>query len=288
MRQRLHDYALLMRLDKPVGTFLLLWPTVWALLIAGHGHPDGRLVLIFIAGVLLMRAAGCVVNDLADRDFDPHVARTRHRPLAAGRVSRVEAILLFCVLTLAAFGLVLLTNRLTVYLSLAGVFLAATYPFIKRFSYIPQVYLGMAFGWAIPMTFAAQTGSVSAEAGLLYVATILWAVAYDTIYAMVDREDDLKIGIKSTAILFGEYDRLAIGIVQVLFFIALMLVGHRAELGAPYYVCLGIVAGLMIWQQFLIRNRDPEGCFRAFLNNTWIGVTVAIGIAASYLFSTWN
>ncbi len=285
LRRRLHDYAQLMRLDKPVGTFLLLWPTIWALLIAGHGHPDGYLVVIFAAGVLLMRSAGCVVNDLADRDFDPHVARTRNRPLAAGRVSKTEAILLFSVLASTAFGLVLLTNRLTIYLSLVGVVLAATYPFIKRFTYIPQVYLGVAFGWAIPMAFAAQTGSVGAEAGLLYLATILWAVAYDTIYAIVDRDDDLTIGVKSTAILFGEYDRLAVGIVQLLFMVALMLVGHRAELGYPYYACLGIVAVLMIWQQYLIRDREPEGCFRAFLNNTWVGVTVTIGIVAAYLLT---
>lgn len=287
VRARLHEYALLMRLDKPVGTFLLLWPTIWALLIAGHGHPDGYVVLIFVAGVLLMRSAGCVVNDLADRNFDPHVQRTRHRPLATGRVNKTEAILLFCLLALTALGLVLLTNRLTVYLSLVGVFLAATYPYIKRFTYIPQVYLGVAFGWAIPMVFAAQTGSVSAEAGLLYVATILWAIAYDTIYAMVDRDDDVRIGIKSTAILFGDNDRLIIGIVQVLFLIALVLTGRRAELGHPYYASLGVVVVLMMWQQFLIRNRDPEGCFRAFLNNTWIGVTITIGIAASYLLPPW-
>ena len=234
---KLRQYAHLMRLHKPIGILLLMWPTAWALWIAGEGYPDLLVVFVFAGGVVLMRSAGCVINDYADRDIDPHVTRTRDRPIAAGKVTPKEALVLCAVLCLAAFGLVLLMNSLTVWLSLAGGFLAATYPFMKRYTHLPQVYLGAAFGWAVPMAFAAQTGGVPKTAWLLFVATVLWATAYDTMYGMVDREEDLKIGVKSTAILFGESDRLIIGVIQVLFLLALVLAGQSAGLGG-YYLSL--------------------------------------------------
>jgi 4-hydroxybenzoate polyprenyltransferase len=283
MKEKLLQYARLMRLHKPIGAFLLLWPTLWALWIAGEGRPDPGLVVIFAAGVLLMRSAGCVINDYADRDFDPHVARTRDRPLAAGRVQPGEALVLFAILCAAAFALVLLTNRLTVWLSFAGAFLAATYPFVKRYSHLPQLYLGAAFGWAVPMAFAAQTGAVPRVAWLLFVATVLWATAYDTMYGMVDRDDDLKIGVKSTAILFGEADRAVIAVIQVMVLIALALAGLTAGLGAYYYFGLLLAAALALYQQFLIRERRPAQCFQAFLNNNWFGAAVFSGIVLHYL-----
>ena len=224
MKERLIQYARLMRLDRPIGIYLLLWPTLWALWIAGEGSPDALVVFVFIAGVTLMRSAGCVINDYADRNFDPHVERTRNRPIAAGRIKPKEALALFAVLCLLAFGLVLLMNRLTILLSLVGVMLAATYPFMKRYTHLPQVYLGAAFGWAVPMAFAAQTGTVPKEAGLLFVATVLWATAYDTMYGMVDREDDVKIGVKSTAILFGDSDRVIIAIIQILLIVVKLFI----------------------------------------------------------------
>jgi len=283
MKQRLLLYAYLMRLHKPIGIFLLLWPALWALWIAGEGAPDPLVVFVFVAGVVLMRSAGCVINDYADRRFDPHVARTRDRPIAAGRVATREALILFAVLCLLAFGLVLLMNRLTILLSLAGAFLAVSYPFMKRYTHLPQVYLGAAFGWAVPMAFAAQTGGVPREAWLLFVATVLWATAYDTMYGMVDREDDLKIGVKSTAILFGEADRAIIAIVQVLLLLALLLAGQAAGLGGYYYFGLLLAAALAVYQQYLIREREPQACFRAFLNNNWFGAAVFAGILLDYL-----
>jgi 4-hydroxybenzoate polyprenyltransferase len=234
---------------------------------------------------LLMRSAGCVINDYADRKFDPHVARTRDRPLAAGRVRPAEALALFAVLCLLAFGLVLLMNRLTVYLSVVGVLLAASYPFMKRYTYLPQVYLGAAFGWAIPMAFAAQTGGVPKVAWLLFVANVLWATAYDTMYAMVDREDDVKIGVKSTAILFGDADRTIIAVIQLFLLGALLLAGQTAGLGGYYYFGLLLAAGFVLYQQYLIRERDPASCFRAFLNNNWFGAAVFSGIVLDYLAS---
>ena len=285
MMDKLRQYAHLMRLHKPIGILLLMWPTAWALWIAGEGYPDLLVVFVFAGGVVLMRSAGCVINDYADRDIDPHVTRTRDRPIAAGKVTPLEALVLCAVLCLAAFGLVLLMNSLTVWLSLAGGFLAATYPFMKRYTHLPQVYLGAAFGWAVPMAFAAQTGGVPKTAWLLFVATVLWATAYDTMYGMVDREDDLKIGVKSTAILFGESDRLIIGVIQVLFLLALVLAGQSAGLGGYYYFGLLLATGLLLYQQYLIRERKPSACFQAFLNNNWVGAAVFGGIVLDYLAS---
>jgi 4-hydroxybenzoate polyprenyltransferase len=232
--------------------------------------------------VLLMRSAGCVINDFADRGFDPHVARTRDRPLARGEIAPREALLLFSVLCLAAFALVLTMNRLTVLLSFAGATLAATYPFMKRYTDLPQIYLGLAFGWAVPMAFAAQTGAVPEAAWLLYLANVLWTTAYDTMYAMVDREDDVRIGVRSTAILFGAADRLAIGLLQAAALLLLILLGGRLQLGAAYYAGLAAAAALAVYQQYLIRTRDPGRCFRAFLNNNWFGAAVFIGLALHY------
>lgn len=277
------EYALLMRLDKPIGILLLLWPTLWALWIAGEGKPDLLVLLVFVVGVTLMRSAGCVINDYADRDIDPHVERTQQRPLAAGRVSVRDALALFVVLCLVAFGLVLLMNGLTIAMSFVAAFLAATYPFMKRYTHLPQVYLGTAFAWAVPMSFAAQTGEVPLVAWVLFVAPILWATAYDTMYAMVDRDDDLKIGVKSTAILFGEWDRAIIGVIQVLLFLDLIWVGQLAELGLFYWLGLVIAAGFAIYQQGLIRNRDRARCFKAFLNNNWLGTSVFVGLVLDYL-----
>ncbi|MCG6864788.1 MAG: 4-hydroxybenzoate octaprenyltransferase, partial [Thiogranum sp.] len=274
MKQRLLQYAYLMRLHRPIGIFLLLWPALWALWIAGEGSPDPLVLFVFVAGVVLMRSAGCVINDYADRDFDPHVARTRGRPIAAGQVTPRGALILFAVLCLLALGLVLLMNSLTIWLSLVGALLAVTYPFMKRYTHLPQVYLGAAFGWAVPMAFAAQTGEVPRVAWLLFVATILWATAYDTMYGMVDREDDLKIGVKSTAILFGESDRLIIAIIQAVLLLALVFAGQAAGLGVYYYFGLLLATALLVYQQYLIRERRPAACFKAFLNNNWFGAAV--------------
>lgn len=282
MIPKLKQYALLMRLDKPIGILLLLWPTLWALWIAAGGVPDLHVLLVFAAGVVLMRSAGCVINDYADRNIDPHVHRTRNRPIAAGLVQAREALLLFAMLCLAAFALVLTMNRLTILLSLVGAFLAATYPFMKRHTHLPQVYLGAAFGWAVPMAFAAQSGEVPRVAWLLFTATVLWATAYDTMYGMVDREDDVRIGVKSTAILFGESDRAIIAMIQVLLLGALMLCGLAAELGGYYYFGLLLGATLLVYQQYLIRDRQPEACFRAFMNNNWFGAAVFTGIFLDY------
>ena len=283
MKDRLIQYAHLMRLNRPIGIFLLLWPTLWALWIAGEGHPDLLVISVFVGGVVLMRSAGCVINDYADRNLDPHVERSKDRPIAAGRVKPKEALLLFMVLSLSAFGLVLLMNRLTIYLSLVGVALAATYPFMKRYTHLPQVYLGAAFGWAVPMAFAAQTGSIPKVAWVLFVATVLWATVYDTMYGMVDREDDIKIGVKSTAVLFGEADRFIIAIIQLLFLTALLFVGQAADLGGYYYFGILLAAALSIYQQYLIRNREPQFCFQAFLNNNWLGAAVFSGLVLHYL-----
>ena len=283
MHERLRQYALLMRLHKPIGILLLLWPTLWALWIAAAGHPDVRVLVVFVLGVVLMRSAGCVINDYADRTIDPQVRRTRERPIATGRVTPREALVLFAMLCLLSFLLVLLMNRLTILLSLVAALLAATYPFTKRYTPLPQVYLGAAFGWAVPMVFAAQTGAVPTIAWLIFLANVLWATIYDTMYAMVDREDDLRIGVKSAAILFGKADRALIGLMQVLLMMALLLVGSQAHLRHWYSAGLAVAAGLAIYQQYLIRARDPGQCFRAFLNNNWFGAAVFAGIAADYL-----
>jgi 4-hydroxybenzoate polyprenyltransferase len=286
IQTRLRDYASLMRLDKPIGIFLLLWPTLWALLIASGGDPDPKVLMIFVAGVILMRSAGCVINDYADRDFDRHVSRTQNRPLTAGRVTTKEAKVLFVTLCLLAFVLVLQLNLLTIGLAVIGVLLAAVYPFLKRVTHLPQVFLGIAFGWSVPMAFAAQTGSVPQIAWLMFVATVLWATAYDTLYAMVDREDDRVLGLKSTAILFGDSDRQIIGIIQVMLLACLLMIGHQAQLGLIYYLAVLVAAGLAGWQQYLIRFREREACFQAFLNNNWFGAVVFLGILFDYLFAT--
>ncbi|MGH8474633.1 MAG: 4-hydroxybenzoate octaprenyltransferase [Methylococcales bacterium] len=271
-----------MRFHKPIGIFLLLWPALWALWIAGKGSPNVLVAAVIVSGVVVMRAAGCVINDYADRQFDPLVSRTRNRPIAAGRVTKSEALALFCVLSSCAFSLVLLLNTLTILMSFVGLFLATSYPFMKRHTYFPQVYLGLAFGWAVPMTFAAQTESVPKTAWLLYIATILWALAYDTMYAMVDRDEDLRIGVKSTAILFADLDRFFIGIIQALVILTLYLAGHVESFG--YYYHLGLIAASLsaIYQQCLIYDRSQAACFQAFLNNNWFGAAVFAGILMQY------
>jgi len=281
--KRLRDYVSLMRLDKPIGIFLLLWPALWALLVASEGQPDPRVLLIFVAGVILMRSAGCVMNDYADRDIDRHVSRTQNRPLTAGRVTTREAMILFGLLALGALLLVLQLNRLTILLSLVGAFLAVSYPFMKRFTYLPQVYLGATFGWAVPMAFAAELNSVPPVAWLMFIATLLWATAYDTMYAMVDRMDDIALGVKSTAILFGELDRQAIGLIQAMLIVCLVMIGYQAELGWIYYLGVCAAAVLAVYQQYLIRFREREACFRAFLNNNWFGAVVFLGILLDYM-----
>ncbi|MDH5190953.1 MAG: 4-hydroxybenzoate octaprenyltransferase [Gammaproteobacteria bacterium] len=282
MNERLFQYALLMRLDKPIGILLLLWPTLWALFIAGEGHPDGLVLFVFVTGVILMRSAGCVINDYADRKIDPYVTRTRERPIASGKISSKEALILFSVLCVSAFVLVLFMNKLTIMMSFVGAFLAATYPFMKRYTYLPQPYLGAAFGWAIPMAFAAQTGEVPVVAWLMFIAVVLWATAYDTMYAMVDRRDDLRIGVKSTAILFGDADRIIIGLIQLTLIWVLILVGRHLEFGIFYYMGIVVAAGMAGYQQYLIYKREPEKCFRAFLNNNWFGVAIFGGITCQY------
>lgn len=275
-------YSQLIRFEKPIGFYLLLWPTLWALAIAAEGAPDGWILFVFVAGVFLMRSAGCAINDYADREIDLHVARTRARPLTSGKISARETLVIFAALSLLAFILVLTLNRFTILLSFGGVLLAASYPFMKRYHYLPQVHLGAAFGWAIPMAFAAQTETVPTPAWLLFVATLLWTTAYDTIYSMVDREDDLKIGVKSSAILFGEYDLAMIALLQLLFLLTLVLVGINFEFTAPYYYGLVLAALILGFEQFLIADRVPAHCFSAFLNNHWVGAAVFAGIMAHY------
>jgi 4-hydroxybenzoate polyprenyltransferase len=279
---RLRRYWQLVRGDRPIGWLLLLWPTWWALWIAADGVPPWGPLFVFSAGVWLTRSAGCVINDYADRWLDPQVERTRDRPLATGAVSGREALALFAVLMLVAFALVLTLNRLTAWLSIVGVLLAASYPYLKRYTYLPQVYLGMAFGWGIPMAFAAVRGEVPALAWVLYVANIFWATAYDTWYAMVDRDDDLRAGAKSTAILFGDMDLAAQGVLYALAFAALALVGQRAQLGAYYWSGLALAAVLVAYEFAIARHRDRDACFRAFLHNHWVGAVIFAGIAADY------
>ncbi len=285
IRERLYQYAVLARLNKPIGIFLLLWPTLWALWIAAEGMPRTGVLVVFGLGVILMRSAGCVINDYADREIDPRVNRTKDRPIAAGRVSPDEAMLLFMALCFSAFLLVLTMNTFTILLSLGGVMLAAIYPFMKRYTHMPQIVLGMAFGWSVPMAFAAQTNNVPKIAWLIYVVTVLWAVIYDTMYAMADRADDLKIGVKSTAILFGDADRVIIGILQAMMLFALYLIGEQAQLGGEYSIAVAIAAILMVYQQYLIRYRQPALCISAFLNNNWLGAAIFGGIVLSYIFA---
>ena len=281
-RGKLALYADLIRLDKPVGWLLLLWPTLWALWIASKGVPTLHLLAVFVPGVFLTRSAGVVVNDLVDRDFDLYVERTRNRPVTTGSVSKKEACGVIAVLALCAFLLVLTTNLLTVLLSVFAVCLTLLYPFMKRYTYLPQVFLGFAFSWGIPMAFAAATGAVPAIAWLIFAANMLWVLIYDTMYAMVDRDDDLRIGVKSTAILLDDADRVIIGIIQVMFMAALYSIGRQTGLGPAYYAALLVAAALFIYQQYLIYDRKPGRCFKAFLNNNWVGVAIFSGIALSY------
>ena len=281
---QLRNYGKLMRIDKPVGIWLLLWPTLWALWLAGKGHPDSGLFVVFVLGVIVMRSAGCVLNDFADRKIDPYVARTRTRPIASGAVSPLEAIVLFVALGLIAIGLATMLNKQAQLLAGVAAFLTIAYPFIKRFVSIPQFILGAAFGWAVPMAFAAQTGSTSALAWLVFGTAMIWAVIYDTFYAMVDREDDLKVGVKSTAILFGEVDLFVIAGLQMLMLLALVLIGVQAELSVWYYLSVVIAACLMAYHLWLARERQPAGCFAAFLHNHYVGLVVFIGIVLHYTF----
>jgi 4-hydroxybenzoate polyprenyltransferase len=282
LHPRAWDFIQLMRLDKPIGIYLLLWPTLWALWIAAKGVPSAANLLIFILGVILMRSAGCVINDYADRNVDGHVKRTEARPLISGKVQPREALVLFGILLAMSFALVLFTNSTTVWLSFGGVALAACYPFMKRHTYYPQVVLGAAFSWGMPMAFTAQTGELPATLWLLYLANLLWTVAYDTYYAMVDRDDDLKVGVKSTAILFGDADRLIIGCLQALALLCLLLAGARFSLGVYYHLGLGIAAGCFAWQLWSTRKREPQACFAAFLHNHWAGLAIFLGIVADY------
>lgn len=275
-------YWRLMRFDRPIGTLLLLWPTWWALLFAGAGQPSLRNILIFTAGVIVMRAAGCVMNDIADRNFDPGVERTRNRPLASGELNVHQALTAFLLLLGLAFTLVLFTNRLTIALAFAGAALAASYPFFKRITHLPQLVLGIAFGWGIPMAFAAETGSVPTLAWLLLLTNIVWAVIYDTLYAMVDRDDDAIIGIKSTAILFGQHDLLILKILMAAMVSVLLLIGWLQVLHWPWYVGAIATAILFAWQQRMIRNRERDACFKAFMNNNWVGAAIFLGLLGHF------
>ncbi|MCK5719054.1 MAG: 4-hydroxybenzoate octaprenyltransferase [Thiomargarita sp.] len=279
---RLYQYILLVRLHRPIGIFVILWPTFWALWIAGQGYPDLKITIIFILGVILMRSAGCAINDYADYKIDPHVRRTRERPLATQRVSRNEAIMVFIILAVLAFILVLFLNTLTIMLSFVAVLFAASYPFVKRYTYWPQAYLGIAFSCAIPMAFAAQLNTIPNIAWWLFIANILWTISYDTIYAMVDREDDLTIGVKSTAILFGKYDIFIVAMLLISVLMLLFFIGETINFGFLFYLGLFIAALLAIYQQWLIKNRNPQQCFQAFLNSHWFGFAIFAGIAAQY------
>jgi len=281
-QNKLLAFHRLMRTDKPIGALLLLWPTLWALWVATPGLPPLWILAVFVAGVWLMRAAGCVVNDYADRKFDGHVKRTANRPLPSGAVTEKEARNLFVGLVLLSFLLVLTLNIMTIMLSVAALALAWVYPFMKRYTHLPQVVLGAAFGWSIPMAFAAVSESVPLSCWLLFIANICWAVAYDTQYAMVDRDDDVKIGIKSTAILFGRYDTLIIGILQVVVMGLMATVGWLNGLGAAFYVSILVAGGLFAYQQKLIAGREREACFRAFMNNNYVGLVLFIGLVFSY------
>lgn len=281
-QNKLLAYHRLMRTDKPIGALLLLWPTLWALWVATPGLPPLWILAVFVAGVWLMRAAGCVVNDYADRKFDGHVKRTANRPLPSGDVTEKEARTLFVVLVLLSFLLVLTLNTMTILLSVAALALAWVYPFMKRYTHLPQVVLGAAFGWSIPMAFAAVSESVPLSCWLMFLANILWAVAYDTQYAMVDRDDDLKIGIKSTAILFGRQDKLIIGILQVAVLGLMVAIGYLNQLNGAFYAAVAAAGILFIYQQKLIANREREACFKAFLNNNYVGLVLFLGLAVSY------
>jgi len=281
---QLRNYAKLMRADKPIGIWLLLWPTLWALWLAGEGHPDQGLFVVFVLGVFVMRSAGCVLNDYVDRKIDPYVERTRTRPIASGAVAPAEALILFVALALIAIGLATMLNRPARMLAIVAAGLTVAYPFIKRYISIPQFVLGAAFGWAVPMAFAAQTGRTPQLAWLVFGVALVWAVIYDTFYAMVDRDDDRKLGVKSTALLFGEVDLFVIAGLQILMLAALAFVGMRAELGFWYFLSVAVAACLMAYHQWLARDRQPAGCFSAFLHNHHIGLVIFVGIVLNYAF----
>ncbi len=279
---RIKIYAQLMRLDKPIGILLLLWPMLWGLWFAAQGFPDGLILVIFVLGTVLMRSAGCVINDFADRKIDPHVERTKNRPMAAGRVNSKEALLLAAGLSLIAFLLILPLNQLTILLSVPALFLAASYPFTKRFFAMPQAYLGIAFSFGIPMAFAAQTGSLPPIVWILILANLFWVIAYDTAYAIVDKPDDLKIGIKTSAITFGQFDVLGVMVCHACFLAIMLVIGQLQQMNLAYYAGLVAASGLIAYQYTLIRNRDRMLCFKAFLHNNWVGMTVFAGIALDF------
>ncbi len=283
MKTTIPRYARLIRLDKPIGTLLLLWPTLWALWIANSGIPSMHLLLVFVLGVFFTRSAGCIINDCADRDIDRYVDRTRHRPITSGEVTVEQALGFMAVLLLLAFMLVLTANHLTVLLAFAGVLLAFIYPFMKRYTYVPQFFLGLAFSWGIPMAFAATTNTVPAIAWLLFLANIVWVLIYDTMYAMVDREDDIRIGVKSTAILFAEADTTIIGIMQCMFIVILLFIGQQLKLDMFYYSSLAFVVLFFIYQQFLLKDRTAGKCLQAFLSNNYLGMTLFLAIFVSYV-----
>lgn len=283
VRSKWQAYSRLMRTDRPIGSLLLLWPTYWALWIAARGVPDWHILIIFTIGVFSMRAAGCVINDFADRKFDGSVERTKNRPLPRGDVTEKEAKILFAVLVLVSFGLVLTLNTMTIWLSVAGLALAWVYPFVKRVSHLPQVVLGAAFGWSIPMAFAAVSESLPAECWLLFAVNIVWSVVYDTQYAMVDRNDDLKIGVKSTAILFGRFDKMIIGILQLVMILMLLLIGLMVNLSGIFYWSLLLAGALFVHQQRLMADRERDPCFQAFMNNNYVGFILFLGMLVSYL-----
>ncbi|HGY3149897.1 TPA: 4-hydroxybenzoate octaprenyltransferase [Morganella morganii] len=283
VRSKWQAYSRLMRTDRPIGSLLLLWPTYWALWIAARGVPDWHILIIFTIGVFSMRAAGCVINDFADRKFDGSVERTKNRPLPRGDVTEKEAKILFAVLVLVSFGLVLTLNTMTIWLSVAGLALAWVYPFVKRVSHLPQVVLGAAFGWSIPMAFAAVSESLPAECWLLFTVNIVWSVVYDTQYAMVDRNDDLKIGVKSTAILFGRFDKMIIGILQLVMILMLLWVGLMVNLSGIFYWSLLLAGALFVYQQRLMADRERDPCFQAFMNNNYVGFILFLGMLVSYL-----
>lgn len=283
MADRIKTYVQLMRLDKPIGILLLLWPMLWGLWFAAQGLPDWQILIIFVLGTVLMRSAGCVINDYADRKIDPHVERTKNRPMAAGRVSSKEALLLATGLSFCAFLLILPLNQLTILLSVPALFLAGTYPFTKRFFAMPQAYLGIAFSFGIPMAFAAQTDSLPPIIWILMLANLFWVIAYDTAYAIVDKPDDLKIGIQTSAITFGRFDVLGVMVCHVCFIAVMLIIGRLEQMNLVYYAGLMIATGLIMYQYTLIRNRDRALCFKAFLHNNWVGMVVFAGIALDFL-----
>jgi len=282
--RRLQEYARLMRLDRPIGIWLLLWPTLWALWVAGNGHPDPKLLIVFVLGVTVMRSAGCIVNDFADRNVDPYVRRTRERPLAARRVTPAEALLLFVALMGVALWLATYLNAFTLRLACVGAALTVSYPFVKRFFALPQLYLALAFSWGVQMAFGALLGTLPRVAWVMFVASVIWVTIYDTLYAMVDRDDDLKIGVNSSAIVFADMDRLIVGALQLTMLLALLLMGRSLLFGNAYLTALGVAAVLFVYQQWLIRARDPDQCLRAFLNNHYVGMAIFVGILLEYVY----